>query len=83
MIQLIVEGIARNGPTVFGFIWMAWWARRRMAQCEERCARELERIIALLPASEPPPVTFETPVPVLEDPIEPPALLPVARVHVR
>jgi hypothetical protein len=80
MIQFIIEAFAQNGPTVLGFVCLAWWGKRRMDQCEERCARELERVMALLPPGEQPTITYEEPpVLVLDTPVEPPAPLPVAR----
>ena len=63
---------------MFSVLWIAWWARRRVEQCEARCTKELERIIALLPAGDAPTDTsavIADPIPVT--PVEMP--LPVAR----
>ncbi len=81
MIELLTGFVSQYVPSVLGVLWIGWWAQRRVAQCEERCTRALEKMIALLPPCVPPAdtpgITYEEPpVLVLE---QPPTPLPVAR----
>lgn len=80
MIDLLAFTLNQLTPGIL-VIWMAFYVRRRIAQCEARCARELERMISLLPVGDAP--TQET---VLVEPealtsAEPIAPLPVAVVR--
>lgn len=53
MIDLLAFTLNQFTPAIL-VVWMAFYTRRRIAQCEARCTRELERMISLLPAGDAP-----------------------------